>query len=812
MHYTIGISAFSQFLLFFFLKFYGRDANIKDMKINRVCAYGIILLSMDVSLAAGLSDYTFVLPESGVTATDAFVVEDVNGLLARSLGNKLPVVRAKAAPKAKRIFVRSAPDWFDYSLLSGTDAAVVSRGGDIWLFGRGANGVRYAAYDFLTSDLGYRFFDARGGVGVPDLSDFEVKDCERIVRFAFPGRTHSVKCRTGKNSALFYFRTSLNGRIESVFASAGLPKGVAVDEFLVPWPYCHGLMEYFPKNSMSARLSWAKPFARDYDREMPECFSLGKDGKRNTDHQPCLSHPEVRRVIRRNYFNMIARQDRPAYLDLSACDTPGRFCWCEDCRALEAKYGTPGGPLLDLLLSFSPEVAARYPDQKMLMLAYRKKQTEAPPDRLDHLPDNLVPDFAPIDDDFSKSWMHPNNANTLRNLREWGCRCKDVLVWYYPNPYGEPVAPPMGNVNRLATDMRLMKEAGNVSLFFEHNVGVREMTGFTELQTYLIARLSRDITLDESALIDEFLSFEYGSAAKGIRTYLDELEKLTAACTKYFPWNAGMRECVFLTPERLSRWSAAFDGFEASVASDRVHLRNVRRLRLALDIACVKVAKMHSVVPRIRTVLDEIVEDCFDDGNRGLGKSFASKLDAQLRLYEMQYGPNAKPLPKAIFGNVPPECLTVAIPESNYGGIVDDVESAYGSAAFLDSRKGGSAAKAMRLPFVANVETYAPRSTWTAAIGPGVTAANIGPRDEYRFYFMGSTTLTPDLHVELGSWGLRSRGISEAFTEGSFNKARIYASLKFQGPAFYLGDTRENGVFCDRIVVVRDYDGDVPCP
>ena len=59
---------------------------------------------------------------------------------------------------------------------------------------------------------------------------------------------------------------------------------------------------------------------------------------------------------------------------------------------------------------------------------------------------------------------------------------------------------------------------------------------------------------------------------------------------------------------------------------------------------------------------------------------------------------------------------------------------------------------------------------------------------------------------------MRSRDISDAFKYGAFNKARIYASLKFQGPAFYHDDTRTNMVFCDRVVVVRDYDGEVPCP
>jgi hypothetical protein len=752
-----------------------------------------------------LSNYVMVVPKD-ITAAEKFVVDDVNELLSRSLGKSLPVVTAKKAPKTNRIFFKMPPTWFDYSKLSGRDAAVVCKDGDVWLFGRGANGVRYAAYDFLTVELGYRFFDARGGVKVPDLKSYQVRDGQRIVRYSFNNRKWSLAHLTGKEAVLFYFRTGLNYSLENVFQREGYPEGTVVDEFFVPWPFCHGLMDYFPKNRAAANLSWAKPFARDYDKEMPECFSLGKDGRRNVNHQPCLSHPEVRRVIKYNYFNMMARRDKPSYLDLSACDTPGRFCWCEACQALEKKYGTPGGPLLDLLLSYSPEAAKRYPDQKLLMLAYRKRQTELPPKKLERLPDNVIPTFAPIDDDFSKDWLHPNNAETLANLREWGRKCSEVLLWYYPNPYGERITPPLGNVYRLAADMRLMKEAGNIGLFFEHNVGVREMTGFSELQSYIIARLSRDVTLDVDTLIDEFLDFEYAAGAKSIRQYLNELEKLTADCQKRFAWDADIRSFDFLTPERLSKWGKLFDSVEKTLANDPEHLRNARRLRLGLDMATLEITKNLALLPRIRAILGEVVEDSFAAKYRSDGRNFEKKVNLRLRLLELRFGPNAKPLPKDIFGGIPQDNITIAMPVSSFGGMLDDPAAAYSTAAMLDSGKDGRVAKVMKLPFVANIETYLPRPTWKAAIGKGVTAENLGPKDAYKFYFMGETTLTKSLHVEFGSWGLRSHEISEAFKDGAFNKARIYASLKFQGPAFYPGDNRPNRVYCDRVVVVRDYD------
>ena len=115
-------------------------------------------------------------------------------------------------------------------------------------------------------------------------------------------------------------------------------------------------------------------------------------------------------------------------------------------------------------------------------------------------------------------------------------------MWYYPNPYGEFVTPPFGNVERLVNDIRIMKEVGATGVTFEHNVGVTEMTGFTELQSYIMLRLFDDVTLDWRKLADEFLEFEYGSVASDVKAYWLELENLRKAMDYPFAWNPSLLE------------------------------------------------------------------------------------------------------------------------------------------------------------------------------------------------------------------------------------------------------------------------------
>ena len=74
---------------------------------------------------------------------------------------------------------------------------------------------------------------------------------------------------------------------------------------------------------------------------------------------------------------------------------------------------------------------------------------------------------------------------------------------------------------------------------------------------------------------------------------------------------------------------------------------------------------------------------------------------------------------------------------------------------------------------------------------------------------MGEATVTKDCFVELNTWWFQAK-IGEAYREGAFNRDRIFASLKFEGPAFYPGDTRPNCILCDRVVVIRDRDGANP--
>jgi hypothetical protein len=344
---------------------------------------------------------------------------------------------------------------------------------------------------------------------------------------------------------------------------------------------------------------------------------------------------------------------RPKYSinDISAVDRGGRFCWCGGCVALEEKYGTPGGPILDAMLEISEKCKHRHPEQYVSLLAYRKEQTQKPPKRgVTRLPDNFIPVFAPINDDFFQSFAHPSNTNSYHDLEGW-CKLSDkVMVWHYVNPFELYPTPPLGNVERICTDVKLMKKAGVTGTCFEHNCSVGEKTGFTELQSYAMVRLFDDVTIDTQTIIREFADFEYGQASEGVQRYIAELEMLTRKCRARGRWNAPFATYTFLTSENLIRWTNDFEALSKMVAHDKVRRRNLERLRYNIDHALllkypgIKKCERKGLIAydaierRIRDAAQGIAEVCFTPKHEKKRKAFFEALEKKLVKYRNEYG------------------------------------------------------------------------------------------------------------------------------------------------------------------------------
>lgn len=765
----------------------------------------------DISLVfseGSCAKYAVVVPDGRGGADVSFALSDMTNLLTCATGAAFPVMPHSSAPSARRLFVgivptgEPAPEDGEY--------AVRVRGEDVYLFGGGAHGTRYAIYEFLENSVGFRFYDMRGGMKVPD-GRVRLAVVPREVRRKYDFEVHSLiswRHFVRPTSTIFLYRSGQDHRMNLFLGRSGI--AVPPDDYREYGIFCHSLSSYLPRKAKDSKIDWIAKLGGNLEKEHPEYFTFSQKGARVFDHQRCLSNPGARKLLSERVLETIRRNPDCTHFDISAGDTPGRYCWCEPCLALEKKHGTEAGPLVDFLLEFCPKAAAAFPGVQIMTLAYRKNQTQRPPKGLVRMPDNFTPRFAPIDDNFAKDWNHPSNRGTYEDLRMWGRLCRRTLLWYYPNPYGGDVTPPLGNVGRLVRDMALAKAANVTGQTHEHNVGVAEMIGFTELQNFVGYHVFKDVSCDWRTLADEFIGFEYGMAAGKMRTYWLELERLTEAEDLDFVWNAPFAAYRHLTPERLVRWNSDFDEMEKLVSSDATRLFNVKRVRINLDLAILRkyaeVVKSEpafslsaeALAERVRTTAKRIAAELFPSG-RDQGEKFVKGLEEVLFLSTVCNKPDAKPLPQELFGGYAPDRLYVTIPRVRSAPFENDPAAAFGCRAVMTRPP-----EKINLPLKANFhDRAAKRYHWNVG---RVTAKELGPRGQYRFYKMGGVTLSRDCVLVIGndSWYDLLTDVSAAYVDGSFNKVELWASIQFEGPAFYPEDAgKSNRILCDRVVVVR---------
>jgi hypothetical protein len=568
---------------------------------------------------------------------------------------------------------------------------------------------------------------------------------------------------------------------------------------------CHTLFGYIPPSP--ALQAWPKVFdwvaKKDYFATHPEYFSMTRAGRRVAlQQQLCLSNPGLRQELTRNVLEHIRRlkadgQER-LMLDVSASDDPSEFCFCPGCQALKAKYQSPGGPLYDYLFELCAPVKDRHPDTLIHTLAYRLSQTQKPPvmpaGRI--FPDNLVVQYANVEDNADVDWTHPLNRASYQDLLAWGKLTRHLWTWYYPFT---------GMLDRMVKDIRLMKAAGVEGVSVEFSGGTYNAAiDFSELQIYVYNKLLQDVDVDVPALVREFTDYQYGPAAEGARTYLREMEAAWLASSTNTSLSAGRgvgRRLTGVPPETMRRWQEAFDRMEALAAGDaRVH-QNVRRLRRGLDYRTL--AEWN--------VLAKACPAYFGDYRQVKQRLGAPPpwMVQQIADWELliQTAGVEKPLPSP-FDAMDKALVQRFVPVRGRGNpkMVLDPEAAFGYGAVVN------------LPDRPLTFGFYQEDTRTHAARRAVDASGI-PRGVYRLYPLGTITVTPNCRIWFsGSWETKlelGERLHRPPSPDNDNRYDVYVSLKFNPPIpptpaeiaandrWSLDPNAPYSVLCDQIIFVK---------
>ena len=760
-----------------------------------VCA-GCLALGLVCGVAGAEEGYSIVT-RGDASPCETFAAEELQTHLRLALGVDVPIVTR--TPEDGEVFelgtdrAKSVIGEARVAALRDEESIYVVKDGVVAIAGGGAAGLCYGVYTYLEQELGARWFDQE--------SDPVIR---RVAKLDFRPREYGEKPRldyrmilcAGENrhpdsrDRLFYFRNRSN-QIDNNYLNCARTdlNGRLPVRMIEVSPGCHSLFLYLPPQP-KARRTGTEGYHSDRDEgyfaDHPEWYTLNRDGKRVETMQLCLTNPGLRRKLTENILERIGRKGGKGFFDCSAQDVPGEFCYCPNCLALSKKYGSKGAPLFDYLHELAPIVKARYPEATIHFLVYRKEQTQRPPVGMPPWPDNLAAVFAPIDNDFAQDYAHPNNLDSLEDLKNW-CRLVKVWTWYYPFTYGGSGMPKAG-LRRAAVDMRLAIEAGLDGGYIEHDVGTREGLTFADAQTWMLLQHMRNPDTDWKTLRREFFDFSYGAASDAMIAYSDFIEAKLSGQMNFLTWDGGLPWRP--TDEELRRYTKLFDEAERLVADDADRLQRVREVRLCWDALCLvkSCPDLDAVEARVNDTLTKALKRRYDmPGDQRPAQRRGLLQTVKTRKFLASV--TVKPLPKE-FDGIPEDRIFQSYPSGclkNYTEYVKDAAAATGYAV----REPLKAGKKLPKPY--------PCGFYDAAGKKFILNAKIEEKDfgsgEYRFHKIGTVPMpSNNCIVWFGTSWAMSLKADMCYRPGSADTFDVWVSLKFEP---------DGTVACDRVVFVR---------
>lgn len=334
--------------------------------------------------------------------------------------------------------------------------------------------------------------------------------------------------------------------------------------------------EGFMVHTLGRLIPWQRYFSTN-----PEYFAL-VNGKRVID-QPCLSNPEVFRIVTEELKEEMAKQPDKRVWSVSQNDNFS-YCQCPACRAAIEEEGSPAGPII----RFINKVAEQFPDKIISTLAYEYSRS-AP--KVTKPRDNVQIMLCTIELNRSKSIESDSMSRQfVQDFADWGKISKDIYLWDYTVNFSHHLSP-FPNLHVLQPNIRFFTRNGAHEQFQQSNTDVGHE--FSELKSYLISRLLWNPNINADSVIDDFLNGYYGKAASFIRQYINLLEweciRSGERLDIFEP--PTMHAGSFLSADNMAAYNNLFDEAEASVKDQSEILQRVKVARLPIEYAAMEIAK-----------------------------------------------------------------------------------------------------------------------------------------------------------------------------------------------------------------------------
>jgi hypothetical protein len=378
---------------------------------------------------------------------------------------------------------------FSTDALSPEELILRTVGKDVILAGGRPRGTLYAVYTFLEDIVGCRWWTPTVST-LPKIQRLKLDALDLRYTPAFEFREPYFG---DAQDADWCVRNKLNGARTQVDAVRG---GKYAEVGGV-----HSFYQYLPPE--------------DYFEAHPEWFSECEGERTASQAQLCLTNAEMHaEFAERVKVDIRAHTPGATNLWVSQNDWDGH-CQCQRCRELEEQEASPAGGIVHFVNAVATAIENEFPEVIINTLAYDWSQK--PPRHIKPHP-NVAIWLCTTGCSYAHPITHERNAVFDENLRAWAQICDRIYIWDYVTNFSAYLCP-HPNLRTLAPNVQHFAQNRVKGVF---SLGAYGAPGaeMSALRAWVIAKLLWEPNCDGAALISEFLSGYFGSAAPYMEVYL----------------------------------------------------------------------------------------------------------------------------------------------------------------------------------------------------------------------------------------------------------------------------------------------------
>ena len=516
-----------------------------------------------------------------------YAAEELQRFVRETTGVELPVASGAEAPGLGLAVVRllsgaTAADDNKRTTTSGVGAPnllnsrdafrIAVSGDELRIEGGGPRGVLYGVYEVLERFAGCRWYSSWHS-RIP-----------RLDRIAIPADLDETQTPAFEMREPFWYDVRRHPEFEARLRANGHKWGTIAAKFGGD-DFCFG-GGLASCHTFDVLLPPDKYFA-----DHPEYYCM-VDGKRTLSGsrrwggwQPCLSNPDVLRIVTSNLLERIRKDPGAKFYGVSQMDNDN-WCDCPKCRAIDEEEGSHAGTVIRFVNAVAEAVEKEFPDAVVETLAYNWSRKPPAKTRLHR---NVIVCLCTSGCDFAEplsSNPYPKNVEFLEDIVEWGSQTDRLYVWDYATDF-HFFPFPFPNVLALQGNIRFFRD-NNVRYLFEQGDHVGYHADFAELKAWLQSKWMWNPELPMGPLLDDFFEGYYGAGAPFVREWFEalhaELLSRPAGADERFQLGMGMKiDAPALTDELLARGAYLFRRAEEATRNDPATSYNVRMAAFTVD-------------------------------------------------------------------------------------------------------------------------------------------------------------------------------------------------------------------------------------